>query len=195
VAEQERVARAGSRPEPMKPPARLVRSGRGLFRIYPVRVRVAFVIAIVLTLSWYAVRGTYYRWLLGRVEKVDVTVLCDTSAFDRKPDAAVLLYDRLAMAPTSLALGLFQNRSPDTVLTYHFVNWPVDSMTADAFWLSGVPVGPLMKILFRDGETNYFVNVRERTIHSGRLVVRARWPGGMLPAPITVSARGGAGPE
>ena len=155
------------------------------------KARAALGAAIALTIAWYAWRPRYYRWLFRRAEPLTVMVQCDTTVFRQRPPQAVLLYDRLALSPVSVALGLFQNRPPERVLTFEAMARPVSEVATDAMWIENVPKGPLTRILFRAGPTNFYVDVLSHQPAAGQLVVRAGGTGGLSRLPILPAGPGG----
>lgn len=147
-------------------------------------IRTLLVLSVLLAGAWYTVRGRYYSWVLERAGRVDLTVMCDTTSFDARPDTATILYDRVALAPLSVAWGLFANRDPEKVRTYLFRTFPVDAVERDSVWVRGVPFGPIARIQFSTPRANYFVDVRDRRPVGDRLIVWAEWPGGRRITPV-----------
>lgn len=115
----------------------------------------------------------YREWLFRRAERLQVVVYCDTTVF-RGPVRAVALYDDLALKFLPRALGLFQNRPASRVRTFYPLPARVGRMNEYSLELDDVPDGPLVRIMFRDGERRYWVEVPERNICRGRLSVRAQ---------------------
>ncbi len=115
----------------------------------------------------------YREMVFRRAERLRVVVYCDTTVF-RGPVRAVALYDDMALKFLPRALGLFQNRPAARVRTFHPREMRVGYMNEYSLELEDVPDGPLVRIMLRDGERLYWVEVPERNIYRGQLSVRAQ---------------------
>ncbi len=115
----------------------------------------------------------YRERLFRRAERLQVVVYCDTTVF-RGPVRAVALYDDMALQFLPRALGLFQNRPAARVRTFHLRKVRVGRMNEYSLELEDVPAGPLVRIMLRDRDRQYWVEVPERKIYRGQLSVRAQ---------------------
>lgn len=140
--------------------------------------------SVILTLLWYGARGFWYEAYFRRAERIEVMILCDTTVFAEPPQGAFVLYDRLALSPLSLALGLYQQRPAERVHSYHFHELAVARIAQDAIYLDDLPAGPISRVIIPIGEHNYYLAVNERYAGGGRLILRAEWPGGIQPTPV-----------
>jgi len=115
----------------------------------------------------------YRKWLFQRAERLRVVVYCDTTVF-HGPIRATALYDDLALRFIPRALGMFQNRPADRVKTFCIREVRVGKMDDYCLELEDVPNGPLVRIMIRDAERRFWVEVPERKIYRGKLSVRAQ---------------------
>jgi hypothetical protein len=135
---------------------------------------------------WYGARGFWYEAYFRRAERIEMMIVCDTSVFETPPERAVVLYDRLALSPISVALGLYQQRPPERVLSFHFYDQGIAEIASDALFLRDLPAGPIARVIIPIGERNYYLQINERYTGGGRLIVHAQWPGGVRQSPVVL---------
>ncbi len=121
--------------------------------------------------AWMVFSPRYYAWALGE-QRVDVHVFCDTSEL-RTPDMkAFVLYDKVALAPPALALGVCGNRPPWDVKVFFVLPADDVELTPFSVRLKGVPYGPMVRIMFTAGGRKFHVDVRDRRLVENTVYVR-----------------------
>jgi hypothetical protein len=148
------------------------------------KLRVLLIGSVILTLLWYGARGFWYDAYFRRAERIEMMIICDTTVFATAPERVMVLYDRLALSPVSVALGLYQQRPPERVQSFHFHEHKIAKIAADALFLEDLPAGPISRVIIAIGEHNYYLSVSDRYAGGGRLILHAEWPGGVRQAPV-----------
>ncbi len=123
------------------------------------------------SIVWMLFSPRYYSWALGE-QKVDVHIFCDTTDL-RAPDMkAFVLYDKVALTPLALALGVCRNRQPWEVKVFFVL--PADDVELTPFSarIKGVPYGPLARIMFTAGGKKFHVDVSDRRLVNDAVYVR-----------------------
>jgi len=115
----------------------------------------------------------YREWLFRRAEHLQVVVYCDTTVL-QGPIRAIAMYDDLALRFIPRSLGMFQNRPAGRVKTFCLREVRVGKVSDYFLELEDVPDGPLVRIMVRDAERRFSVEVQERKIHRGQLSVWAQ---------------------
>jgi hypothetical protein len=116
----------------------------------------------------------YYDWAL-RGPTMNIEVACYTPPLQTSDLRVTVYYDKLALSPVARALGLYQDRQPDRVNTFHFYPLRPEQvrLTPSALNLREVPQGPAVKVHCRAGGKSYFVDVTDRALKNGTLYVYA----------------------
>ena len=148
------------------------------------KLRYLLIGSVILTMLWYGGRPIWYDAYFERAERIEIMIVCDTTVFTEPPTRAVVLYDRLALSPVSVGLGLYQQRPPERVHSFHFREQAIAEIAADALYLRDVPTGPIARIIVPLGERNFYLEVSERYAGGGRLILHAEWPSGLRPAQL-----------
>ncbi|NLE67147.1 MAG: hypothetical protein GX608_06970 [Lentisphaerae bacterium] len=125
----------------------------------------------VLAVGWYAMAPFYYEKILDG-QRVDVCVFCDTAELRGEDLRAVVMYDKTALSPVARALGLFQNRPPDRVKTFHPVPAANIELTAVSATIKAVPLGPIARVQFKSGRRTFHALVRDRQPKNNTIYVR-----------------------
>jgi len=124
-----------------------------------------------LAAGWYALAPFYYERILAG-PRVDVCVFCDTAELRGKELRAVVMYDRTALSPVARALGLFQNRDPERVKSFHPLAVTDIELTAVSATLKAVPAGPIARVQFNNGRKTFHALVRDRIPKNNTIYVR-----------------------
>ncbi len=123
----------------------------------------------LVVLVYMMLRPLYYSWILG--PPIDIVVYCDTEDLDRETVRASVLYDKLAMSPLPYFLGLYQNRAPEEVQSYHAIDVDDVKFRSAGIELNEVPDGPIRQVnVFSAGQW-YFAPVKEATRKNETLYV------------------------
>lgn len=103
--------------------------------------------------------------------RINVVVVCNTADLKGPDLEAFALYDKVALSPVARALGLYQNRPPEAVSTYHVA--PVSEVSLDdsSVTLHDVPRGPLARVVLTTGETSYYADVADRVLKNNSIYV------------------------
>lgn len=123
----------------------------------------------LVVLVYMMLRPLYYSWILG--PPIDVVVYCDTEMLDSDTVRASVLYDKLAMSPLPYFLGLYQNRPPAEVQSYHAIEVRDVEFRTAGIELEEIPDGPIRQVnVFSAGQW-YIAPVDEATRKNETLYV------------------------
>ncbi len=120
---------------------------------------------------WLFLGPRYYSWALGK-RKIDILVFCDTADLSASDMKAFVLYDKVALAPPALALGVCQNRAPEDVKVFYVVPAGDVEITPFSARLKAVPRGPIARVMFTADGKKFHVNVRDRRTVNDIIYVR-----------------------
>jgi hypothetical protein len=117
----------------------------------------------VVSAAWLFFSPAYYSWALGRHE-VDVHIFCDTADL-RAPDMkAFVLYDKVALTPLAVALGVCRNRPPREVKVFFVLPAEDVEITPFSVRLKRVPYGPMVRVLLTADGKKFHVDVADRRL-------------------------------
>ena len=128
---------------------------------------------VLLSLGYLAVCPFYYTWVLGKADKVGMVVHYSARVLGGPPEAVFVCYDRLALSPVARLLGLYQDRSPERVQTFHLFQAEIENCAEDTVWLTDVPVGPIAQVALIASNQAHYVPVRDGRVVGGRISVWA----------------------
>lgn len=121
--------------------------------------------------AWALLSQRYYAWSLSN-ERINLVIFCDTADLNDPDLKAMVLYDQMALNPLIRALGLYQNRPPQSVSIFFPLPIRKFAITPFSITLQDVPWGPISRIVFVARGRHFNVTVTDRRLINGAIYVR-----------------------